>query len=194
MAKKEKSRRRIRKDMLEYLAKTYDPVKLDYAKRIKPKKELARMYALVAAIGAYAIGFSASYYGWKYNNVPYELFVNITWIVMLPASVFGIVVWLIMFNRLENTVKHEFMVVIRQIEADDGMLWRFKPLMSTFDPNNLAAKKVMTQSEARQSIEIDPEEYTNTVNQLFTELKSENGPNVSIETAEEVIENFNRKS
>ena len=191
MAKKEKSKRRIRKDMLEYLEDTYDPTQLDFVGRIKPKKELARIYALVAAIIVYAIGFSASYYGWKINNVSYELFVKITWVLMLPASVFGIVVWLLKLNRLENVVRHEFFVLIRQIEADKGMLWRFKPLMSTFDPNNLEAKKVMAQSEAGQSTEIDPEDYTNTVNALFSELKAENGVSIPAETAAEVTENMN---
>jgi len=157
MAKKEKSKRRIRKDMLEYLEDTYDLAQLDFASRIKPKKELARIYALVAAIIVYTIGFSASYYGWKFNNVSYELFVKITWVLMLPASVFGIVVWLLSLNRLENTVRHDFFVLIKQIEADKGMIWRFKPLMSMFDPNNLEAKKVMAQSEAGQSTESDPE-------------------------------------
>ena len=61
MAKKEKSKRRIRKDMLEYLEDTYDPAQLDFAGRIKPKKELARIYALVAAIIVYAIGFLIQY-------------------------------------------------------------------------------------------------------------------------------------
>ena len=155
MAKKEKSRRRIKKDMLAHLENAFDLTQLDYAKRIKPKKEFAKISGLVAAFVIYALGFAGAYYGWKYNDVPFDLFVKITWVLMLPASVIGIVAWMLSFNRLENTVRHDFFVRIKNIEAEHGMIWRFRPLMSTFDPQNVAAKKVKKAVDKGKELSFD---------------------------------------
>lgn len=193
MAKKEKSRRRIKKNMLAHLENVFDLTRLDYAKRIKPKKEFAKISGLVAAFVIYALGFAGAYYGWKYNDVPFDLFVKITWVLMLPASVIGIVVWMLSFNRLENTVRHDFFVIIKNIEAENGMIWRFRPLMSTFDPQNIAAKKVIAQSEAGDVNEIDVEDYANAVHSLFLGLQGGGEEKLSIETAEEVEENLRSK-
>ncbi len=193
MAKKEKSRRRIKKDMLAHLENAFDLTQLDYAKRIKPKKEFAKISGLVAAFVIYALGFAGAYYGWKYNDVPFDLFVKITWVLMLPASVIGIVAWMLSFNRLENTVRHDFFVRIKNIEAENGMIWRFRPLMSTFDPQNVAAKKVIAQSEAGDVNEMDVEDYANAVHSLFSGLQAGGEEKLSIETAEEVEENLRSK-
>lgn len=193
MAKKEKSRRRIKKNMLAHLENVFDLTRLDYAKRIKPKKEFAKISGLVAAFVIYALGFAGAYYGWNYNDVPFDLFVKITWVLMLPASVIGIVVWMLSFNRLENTVRHDFFVIIKNIEAENGMIWRFRPLMSTFDPQNIAAKKVIAQSEAGDVNEIDVEDYANAVHSLFLGLQGGGEEKLSIETAEEVEENLRSK-
>ncbi len=193
MAKKGKSRRRIKKDMLAHLENAFDLTQLDYTKRIKPKKEFAKISGLVVAFVIYAIGFAGAYYGWKYNDVPFELFVKITWVLMLPASVIGLVAWMLSFNRLENIVRHDFFVIIKTIEAENGMIWRFKPLMSTFDPQNVAAKMVIAQSEVGDVSEIDVEDYANAVHCLFSGLQGDGGDELSIETAEEVKENLRNK-
>ncbi|NOX43824.1 MAG: hypothetical protein GXP19_08860 [Gammaproteobacteria bacterium] len=193
MAKKEKSRRRIKKDMLEYLENAYDLTQLDYAKRIKPKKDIAKIYGLVTAFVVYAIGFAGGYYGWTFNNVSFEIFIKISWVLMLPASVAGVVTWMLSFNRLENRVRHDFFVIIKNIESEYGLIWRFKPLMSTFDPQNVAAKKVIAQSEAGEFNEIDVEVYADAVHVLFSGVQGKGGEKLSNETADEVVENFKQK-
>jgi len=192
MAKKEKSRRRVKKDMLSLLEKSFDLSQLDYAKLIKPKKEFAKVIGLIAAFAVYSIGFAGAYYGWKYNDVDFELFVKITWVLMLPASVFGLVAWILSFNRFENAVRHDFGIIVKKIEADDGKVWRFAPLMSTFDPENLHYKKVIAQSKAGEIKDIDVEDYANAVHSLFSGMQGDNEEKITLETAEEVDENFSK--
>lgn len=189
MAKKEKSRRRTKKDMLQYLEDAYDLTRLDYAKCIAPKKEKAKIIGLVVAFLIYGIVFAAAYYGWEYNNISHDLFVKTTWVLMVPASVMGVLAWLLTFNRYENVVQQEFIKLIKNIEADNGMLWRFKPLMSTFDPGNIPAKKVMSQSEAGEIDKIEAEDYANAVQVLFNGINS--AESINPDTASEVEENFN---
>lgn len=192
MAKKDKSNRRVKKDMLAYLQRYYDPTQYDFEKRFKPKSGQAKVAGLLAAILVYSVGFAASYYGWKFNNVSYDLFVKITWVLMIPSSVVGIFAWLIAYNRVENAVRHEFMKIIRPIEAEHGVIWRFRPLISTFDPGNVEIKKLLQQSEQGQSLELDPEIYANAVRMLFDGVTGSASDKISVEAADEVEENFSK--
>lgn len=194
MAKKEKSSRRLKKDMLDYLQRAYDLSLFDFEKKLKPKTGQAKIAGLVAAIIVYSLGFAGSYYGWKFNNVSYDLFVKITWVLMIPASVVGAFAWMLAYNRVENAVRHEFMKIIRPIEGEHGMIWRFRPLMSTFEPNNTDAKKVMSQSEAGQYYEMDPEIYAKAVQTLFAGVTGNNAGRITAETAQEVDSNFSTLS
>ena len=190
MARKEKSIRRLKKDLLEHAQRVYDPAEFDFEKRIKPRSGQAKIAGLIGAIIIYSLGFVISYYGWKNNNVSFDLFVKITWIIMLPASVLGIFVWLMAFNRVENALCHEYMKIIRPIEAEHGMIWRFRPLFSTFAPENTDVKKLLAVSESGQGHELDAEIYASAVRILFHGLTGDDAEKISVETAEEVEENL----
>ena len=192
MAKKEKSKRRLKKDLLESVQRVYDPELFDFEKRIKPKGGQAKIAGLIGAIIVYSLGFVLSYYGWKNNNVSFDLFVKITWIIMLPASVLGIFVWLMAFNRVENALCHEFMKIIRPIESEFGMIWRFRPLFSTFAPENTEVKKLLAVSESGQAHDLDAETYSNAVQILFDGLTGDDADKVSVETVDEVAENLDQ--
>ena len=143
MAKKSKSRRGPKKELLEYFEQSFNLDRLNIVKRVQPAKDKSKLIGIAIAVAIYTIGFMLAQYGWKNNSVSYEMFIKFTWILMVPATAVGVVSWMLFYNRMENVVRQDIAGYIRQLEAEQGLIWRFIPLLSALDPNNATVKKAL---------------------------------------------------
>src|SRR3569623_2224 len=104
MSVKSKNQRQIRKQELRHVDETFDQSRLDYKKRVTPQKHYAKLVVVVTAICVYAFGFGLAYYALKTGTTSDETFMKFSWISMLPASVIGLISYLLSSNRREYAV------------------------------------------------------------------------------------------
>ncbi len=189
MAQK-KNKRRYKRDLLKQLETTFDLERLDYQKKTRPAQGKAILFGVLAAFIIYSAGFAIGYYGWQNQVVSYTVFAKLVWLMMIPASVVGVVTWLLVKNRLEYPVRCEIRGYIGSLEADQGLLWRYLPLLNELAPDKLDIKEMMTRSREGKVDELTPEDYGSAIGDLIELLRESGSKSISPETIEELERNF----
>ena len=189
MAQK-KHKRRYKRDLLKQLEATFDLERLDYQKKTRPVQGKSILFGVVAAFLVYSLGFAAGYTGWQNQVVDYAMFAKMVWLMMIPASVIGVVTWLLVKNRLEYPIRCEMRDYIRALEGERGLLWRYLPLLNELEPDNLVCKEMMARSSEGKLDDLAPEDYGRAVRELIAMLRESGSKAISPETMEEVEKNL----
>lgn len=189
MTVKDKSRRRVRREVLTQFNEGFDFARLDYDRRIRPLRGKAIMLGLIAASLIYFGAVTLAYISWQNQSLSYELFAKLVWIFLLPATVVGGVCWLIISNRLEYGIRQDIRQYIEQREAAGGWLWRFQPLQLSLLAEDFTAKKVMQLSQ-QAPLEMDAEDYARTVWHLQHQLQHSDQRQLTTDLAEQVWANL----
>jgi len=159
MSKKQTSKRQVRKSIIDYFDNRCRIEQFDVRRDLRLMKGRSRLRGILTALGVYLLGFAVSYYAWSRDLINYELFYKVTWVILMPATVVGILVWLLAYNREENDLRVRLAAAMRNVEADDGFLWRFAPLLQVAAPTDYDTKTVVNKSRERQLAGIEPDDY-----------------------------------
>ncbi len=190
MAEKKKNRRQVKKEIFGHFEQYFDVPRLDYEKRVKPLRNKTKLSGVLAAGIVYGVGFSIGLFGWKSGAVDVTVFSKLVWIMMVPATVAGFVTWMMVSNRREYPVRKEVNAYIDKIEGEEGMIWRYAPILSEFRPDDHVSKRVLQRSQDKNFTKIDPEDYGKAVLAIHAILGNSSTHPLSIEVAEEVVANL----
>lgn len=190
MAEKPKSRRRLQKDILARFEETYDLEAFKFRRRLQPLMASALLRAALTAIAFYSIGFGMGYFSWLRAMINDTVFMKLVWILMIPSTVAALMVWLIMKNRLEFPVRQELNERIRTIEGEDGMLWRYGPIMAQLAANDLDTKSLIMASRQGDFAAMAPDDYCPAVLRIHETLSGAGEQSLRLDTAAEVAENL----
>lgn len=119
----------------------------------------SRLKGVFAALLIYGMGFAIAWYAWSSGMVDDTMFYKSSWVVLLPATVVGLLVWMLTHNREENFMRQRLMAAIRNLEGEGGFLWRFAPLLSWARPDDYDTKSVVNLSREGKTDSVEPEEY-----------------------------------
>jgi len=192
MASKQKGKRGIKKEIVRQFERSFDLSKLDYKKRIQPIKPKAMLYGLGAGSLLYGIAFGFAYLGVSNNVMPLESFAKFVWIIMVPTTVVGLFVWLLVKNRMEYPIRQDILKYVAELEHDDGLLWRFSPVIDYANPNDYASKKIFNLSREGKSKELAVEDYTEVIDKLKNIMNNMENRNFDNKIAEEILVNFDK--
>lgn len=190
MSKTAKDQRRSRRELLQQFEKTYDLAQFDYKKKIYPVQGKSKLIGITVACAIYGAGFAIAYFSWMRGRAEYELFLKTTWVLLLPASAAGIFAWMLAFNRLDNAVRMPIQKQIVEIEGQQGMLWRYAPILAAAEPNNANAKTACNRSREQQVKNIDEEDYCGAVQAIHGALKAAGDTSLTAETIQEAATNL----
>lgn len=190
MAEKPRSRRRLQKDILTSFEATYDLEAFKFRRRLQPLMATALLRAALTAIACYSIGFGLGYFSWLRAMINDSVFMKVVWILMIPSTVAALVVWLIMKNRLEYPIRQELNDRIRAIEGENGMLWRYGPVMAQLAVNDLDTKTLITASRQGDFAAMAPDDYCPAVLRIHETLSGAGEQSLRLEIAAEVAENL----
>ncbi len=193
MAEKKKNRRQIKKEIQAEFEKTFDVARLDYEKRAKPIRDKTKLFGVLGAGIVYGLGFAVGMFGLQSGAVDATVFSKLVWVMMIPATVVGFVTWLIVSNRREYPLREEVTRYIRDIEGDEGMLWRYAPVLSEFKPDEHILKRVLQRSQEKRFDKISPEDYGNAVTEIHAILENSAEVPLSRDTVEAVSQNLSDK-
>ncbi len=163
MSRKATNKRQARKLVNDYFVSRCAPEQFDVRREMRLLQGGSRLRGVLAALAIYLGGFAASYAAWSGDHITYELFYKMTWIVLLPATVVGVLAWQLRFNRGESAVFRRLANAMRQVEGEDGFLWRFGPLLQAGRPEDYDSKTVINQSRAGQLDAVEPEDYARAI-------------------------------
>ncbi|NOY73521.1 MAG: hypothetical protein GXP14_14335 [Gammaproteobacteria bacterium] len=189
MAGKAKSRRHIKKVIVKQLETNFDFSRLEYKSLVRPGKGKSKLFGLIAASAVYMLGFGVAYFGWSNGVVPDSTFAKTVWILMIPASVIGSVVWLVADSRFEYPVRKAMAKYVADLEAAEGKLWRYGPVLETLTIKGLDIPYLVSLSQKGQGGEIDPQDYATLVHRLYAEIASDN-VNITGEMSRQLEENL----
>jgi len=190
VAEKPRSRRRLQKDILTSFEATYDLEAFKFRRRLQPLMATALLRAALTAIACYSIGFGLGYFSWLRAMINDSVFMKVVWILMIPSTVAALVVWLIMKNRLEYPIRQELNDRIRAIEGENGMLWRYGPVMAQLAVNDLDTKTLITASRQGDFAAMAPDDYCPAVLRIHETLSGAGEQSLRLEIAAEVAENL----
>ncbi len=179
MAEKGMSRRHIRKAVVRQMEKDFNIERFDYKKLVRHVKGKSRLYGIMTVIAIYSIGVGGAYFGWSRGLVPEDVMAKATFIAMVPSSVIGSVVWLIMDSRLEYPLRVELKLYIESIEGEKGLLWRYGPIAETLTIKKVDIPAVLALSKSGHAEEIDPQDYAEIVMNMYKEINSGEGLQLS---------------
>jgi len=190
MAEKKKNRRQIKKEIQSHFERTFDVTRLDYESRAKPIRNKTKLFGVMAAGIVYGLSFAVGMFGLQSGAVDATVFSKLVWVMMIPATVVGFVAWMIISNRREYPMREEVSGYIREIEGDEGVLWRYAPILSEFKPDDYISKRVLQRSQEKSFSKIPPEDYGHAVTEIHTILANSSDTPLSLDTAEEVAQNL----
>ncbi|MBI5449724.1 MAG: hypothetical protein HY940_00035 [Gammaproteobacteria bacterium] len=169
---KKAPRRRPRRELLRLIERRFELEHLDYLRRIRSERSRTKLSGVMAAGAFYTVFFVAGFTAWKFGAVPPELFGKLSWVMMIPATVFGVTYWLIAGNRREYPLRQQARDHIAGIEGATGLLWRLEPLVQALLAQDMVAQRALEQSR-RGSAAIDPEDYIVTIEALHQALAAQ---------------------
>lgn len=193
MAEKPRSRRRLQKDILARFESTYNVDDFNFKRRLQPLMASALLRAALTALAFYSIGFGLGYFSWLRSMIDDTVFMKLVWILMIPSTVAALMVWLIMKNRFEYPVRKEFNDRIRAIEGDNGMLWRYGPVMAQLAANDVDTKSLIAASQKGDFAAMAPDDYCPAVLRIHETLKGMGEQSLRLEAAAEIADNLDLK-
>lgn len=190
MAKAAKDLRRSRRELLQQFERSYDVAEFDYKKKVHPAQGKSKLIGISVACAIYGAVFAIAYFSWTSGRVEYELFLKTTWVLLLPATAIGMFAWMLAFNRLDNAVRIPIQKNIARVEGEQGMLWRYAPILAVAEPNNTGAKTACNRSREQRVKDIDEEDYCSAVKAIHTALKNNDEASLPVEVVQEVAMNL----
>ncbi len=190
MAKTAKDQRRARRELLQQFERTYDLAQFDYKKKVYPAQGKSKLVGLTVACAIYGAVFAIAYFSWVSGRTEYELFLKTTWVLLLPATAAGMFGWMLSFNRLDNAVRMPIHKKIVEVEAQQGMLWRYAPILAATEPNNTNSKTACTRSRELRVKDLDEEDYCGALKAIHGALKAEDDTLLTPEILQEVATNL----
>jgi hypothetical protein len=188
------SKRKIKKGIVSQIEETFDLKRLNYEVRTKPIRNKSKLIGAFSAFLIYSLGYATGYYSWQHHLLDYEAFARLVWILMIPATVVGIFIWLLTTNRREYAVRQDVQIYIKQLESEGGLLWRFAPILSELKPNDLTCKEMIMASKEGNYDKMVPEDYSKAVINLYNIVKESGSRQISPETAVEFERNINSRT
>lgn len=171
-----KGRRQARKTIHSHFEQHFDLARLDYDRLIRPARGKSRLFGIGAASALYLLGFGGGYFGYSSGTVTADAFGKLVWILMIPASVVGGVVWLISSVRLEFGVRQAIRQYLNQLEQGEGLLWRYGPLLQRTPIKGVEVETALALSRTGRGGEIDPQDYCSLVGAISTALADSRNP------------------
>ncbi len=186
-----KDKKNLRKEIRRRFERSFDLARLDYARRIKPIKPKAMLYGVISAGILYGIGFALAWLGWSRGMVPTEGFAKLVWVMMLPTTVLGLLVWQLAKNRMEYPIRQDILGYMNELESKEGLIWRFAPLTEQFELKDYETKKVYTWSQQGQLDKMAVEDYTGAIDGLKRIFQERDGREFHAQTVAAVAKNLN---
>ncbi len=192
MATKRRSRRRLKKSVVERFREDFPLAVFDYDRRLRPRLASALLRAGLTAIAAYGIGFGLGYFSWLRGMIDDGAFFKLVWILMIPATVAALLVWLILRNRYEYPLRREILERIRDREHGGTPLWCYAPVVQSLAPNDHATREVLRASRQERADGVGPEDYCQAV-QAIDRLFADSGDRaLGVDVLAEVEANLSR--
>jgi len=189
MSNKQQSKRHSRKNVIRDFEQHFTLSRLEYNKRVKPGKAMAKIVGLIVAAVIYIGGFSLTYISWSRGFID-SIFLNkIAFILMIPASVIGMFAFLISSNRREFPIREDIRAHVRDFEGEDGYLWRYEPILKQLTLKKIDIEWLIEKSRENQLIEQAPEDICTTILALHETLL--NSQQISGSAIQQVEKNLN---
>lgn len=189
MSSKQPTKRNARKTILRRFEEQFDLKRLDYDRRSKPARDMAKIMGALFAGGVYLAGFGLAYYSWTRHNIDTNLLNKFAWIFMVPASVVGAFAFMLTGSRREFPIREDIRAHISAIEGDDGALWRYEPLLKQMSLKKVDIEGLIEASREGRLIKMAPEEICATLHALHQNLNN-NSTLTNAETLETIENNF----
>lgn len=173
MSNKQQSKRHSRKDVIRSFEDHFDLARLDYARRIKPGKDIAKVMGLIFAAVVYLAGFGLAFYSSTQGMIDDNVLNKISWIFMIPASVVGLLAFLITSNRREFPIREDIRAHVREFEGEEGYLWRYEPILSQMELKKIDIDWLVVSSRENRLVEMAPEDICATTRALHDALQSD---------------------
>lgn len=177
-----KNTRRIRHRLLTRLNERLDRVELDYKAQTATLRPKSVLIAVASAFALYAAIFGVAFYAWHVHNVNYATFERLVWIVMIPCSVVGAIVYLIGSNRRQYDIEQRLKHRIRNYEGSNGLIWKLEPLITDLGLADAASSELIRLSAAGDIDGIDAKDYCNLVQRIFAALDQQSSQVITSET------------
>jgi len=193
MSIKQPNKRNIRKNLLRRFEGQFDLNRLDYSRRSKPAKDMAKVVGVIFAGGIYLIGFGMAYYSWTQKSIDTIMLNTFAFIFMIPATVVGLFAFLLSGNRREFPIREDIRAHITAFEGADGTLWRYEPLLKQMALKKIDIEELITASRERRLIKMAPEDICATLHALYQSLSS-NSAFTNTEILETIENNFTSRA
>lgn len=188
MAAKGMSRRHIKKAVVRQMEKDFEIQRFNYKELVRRVKGKSKLIGISVAAIIYMIGVGGGYYGWLTGFVPEEVMAKVVFIAMVPSSVVGAVVWMIMDSRLEYPIRAELRRYIENVEGPEGRLWRYAPIAEQLTIKGVDIPSVISMSKSGRAKDIDPQDYSLIVTRLYEEVMSNEGLQLTSEGSKSLEE------
>lgn len=186
---KQPSKRNIRKALLRRFESQFDLKRLDYTRRAKPAKDMAKIMGFLFAGGVYLAGFGLAYFSWSAGRIEVELLNKLTFIFMIPSSVIGLFAFLLTGSRREFPIREDIRAHVTDFEGAEGTLWRYEPLLNQMDLKKIDIEGLIEASREGRLIKMAPEDICATIHALHQQLTN-NSVLTNTETLEAIERNF----
>ncbi len=173
MSNKQQSKRNSRKSVIRSFEDQIDLARLDYARRTKPGKDVAKVMGLVFAAVVYLAGFGLAFYSRTQGMIDDDVLNKISWIFMIPASVVGLLAYLITSNRREFPIREDIRAHVTDFEGEDGYLWRYEPILSQMELKKIDIEWLVVSSRENRLVEMAPEDICATIRALYEALQGD---------------------
>ena len=187
------NKRNLRKTLLRHFERQFDLKRLDYSRRSKPAKDMAKITGALFAGGIYIAGFGIAYYSWTQQSIDTTMFNTFAFIFMIPATAVGAFAFLLSGNRREFPIREDIRAHVTAFEGTDGTLWRYEPLLKQMTLKKIDIEELIKASREGKLIKMAPEDICATLHALYQSLTT-NSALTSTETLEAIENNFTSRS
>jgi len=186
-------KKNIRKDFKKQFARDFDLSQLNYQSRVKPARGKALIIGFISAATIYLAIYAAAYVAWSNNVIPMDTLAKMVWIMMIPTTIAGFLIWQITRNRFEYPIRKKMRDYITQLEASrHGLLKRYQPMWEAFDGTTSTLKKAIAQSEKADLEKIDIEDYAEAVNKLSVYFETTHNNEWTTTLAQKLEDSFSQ--
>jgi hypothetical protein len=190
MSEKPKNRRGLKKEIVRRFEQTFDLKRLNYKARSKTTAPKAALIGFTTAGGLYSVGFFLGFVAVDKNVLPLDMFARLVWIIMIPTTIVGFLVWQITKNRMEFPVRSDIRNLIAELEQNGGLLWRYFPIFDALDPEHADLKKAFIWSQEKRTDKLAIEEYCDAVLELAAVFREGDAREFTVDMLEQVARNL----
>jgi hypothetical protein len=186
---KQASKRNSRRNVMRSFRDHFDLERLDYQRRMKPRKDWAMIIGLIIAAVIYMVFFGLIMYSRSQGMIDDTMVNKVAWMLMIPTSVVGAFAYLITINRREFPIREDIRAHVRQFEGEQGYLWRYEPILQQLELKKINMDGLISASRQNLLVEMAPEDICATV-QALHEVLQNNGPQASPAAISQVEESL----